>query len=136
MNILRAANAATSFEYNCDLRRLYPWPGVSDPLWGSSMASVRPDSATTPHSHDEEETFLILSGAGRIDIDGKSSDVARGDVIYLPRHCRHFITNVSADAPLEFLTIYWGSPEANARMERMVAASEAGRSDREAALAK
>jgi mannose-6-phosphate isomerase-like protein (cupin superfamily) len=122
MNILRAADAPSSFLYGCDLRRLYPWPGVAEPLWGSAIASVRPGECTTEHGHDEEETFIILSGSGTISIDGEVQPIGRGDVIYLPRHSRHFVANGSADAPLEFLSIFWGSPEANARMAEMVAA--------------
>jgi mannose-6-phosphate isomerase-like protein (cupin superfamily) len=122
MNIARAAEASTSYEFNCDLRRLFPWTGVADPLWGSAIASVRPNEATSPHSHDEEETFIILGGAGVISIDERTESVQRGDVIYLPRHSRHTIQNTSAEQPLEFLTIWWGSPEANSRMVDMARA--------------
>jgi mannose-6-phosphate isomerase-like protein (cupin superfamily) len=119
MNIARAAEATTSYEFNCDLRRLFPWAGVADPLWGSAIASVRPNEATSPHSHDEEETFIILGGAGVISIDERTESIQRGDVIYLPRHSRHTIRNTSGEEPLEFLTIWWGSPEANSRMVDM-----------------
>jgi mannose-6-phosphate isomerase-like protein (cupin superfamily) len=119
MNIARAAEATTSYEFNCDLRRLFPWAGVADPLWGSAIASVRPNEATAPHSHDEEETFIILGGAGVISIDERTESIQRGDVIYLPRHSRHTIRNTSGEQPLEFLTIWWGSPEANSRMVDM-----------------
>jgi oxalate decarboxylase/phosphoglucose isomerase-like protein (cupin superfamily) len=40
-------------------------------------------------------------------------------VIYLPRHSCHTIRNTSGEEPLEFLTIWWGSPEANSRMVDM-----------------
>jgi mannose-6-phosphate isomerase-like protein (cupin superfamily) len=119
MNIARAAEATTSYEFNCDLRRLFPWAGVADPLWGSAIASVRPNEATSPHSHDEEETFIILGGTGVISIDERTESIQRGDVIYLPRHSRHTIRNTSGKQPLEFLTIWWGSPEANSRMVDM-----------------
>jgi len=72
------------------------------------------------HSHDEEETFIILSGEGIISVDGETQDVKRGDVIYLPRKARHSITNASQNERLDFLTIFWGSPEANLRMRQLV----------------
>lgn len=126
MKIDRAREAKTKYEYGCDLRRVYPWAGVSDPLfWGSGIASVRPNEATHPHSHDEEETFFILSGRGEITIDGQSDQVERGDVIYLPRNSYHTIRNLSDSEPLEFLNIYWGSPEANAQTAEMLRAKEA-----------
>lgn len=112
-------DASVSYEYGCDLRRLYPWPGVIDPaFWGSAIASVRPGEATTPHSHDEEETFIILSGAGQISVDDDSSQISQGDVIYLPRHSHHTISNGSESEPLVFLTIFWGSPEAHAALKK------------------
>jgi mannose-6-phosphate isomerase-like protein (cupin superfamily) len=119
MNIARAAEATTAYEFNCDLRRLYPWADVADPLWGSAIASVRPNEATTPHSHDEEETFVILRGTGVISVDEQTESIQRGDVIYLPRHSRHTVRNTSSEQPLEFLTIWWGSPQANSRMVDM-----------------
>jgi mannose-6-phosphate isomerase-like protein (cupin superfamily) len=122
MHIARARNAQTTYEYGCDLRRLYPWAGVADPLWGSAIASVRPGEATTPHAHDEEETFIILAGTGTITIDGTADRVETGDVIYLPRGSSHTIANASTSERLDFLTIFWGSPEARARMAEEVAA--------------
>jgi hypothetical protein len=122
MKIARSREAATRYEYGCDLRRLFPWPGVVDPLWGSAIASVRPNEQTSPHSHDEEEAFIILSGSGDISIDGDTTSVSQGDVIYLPRNSHHTIRNTSDVKPLEFLTIFWGSPEANSRMIEMVRA--------------
>jgi mannose-6-phosphate isomerase-like protein (cupin superfamily) len=126
VKISRSGDAKVAYEYGCDLRRLFPWPGVVDPLWGSAIASVRPNEATSPHSHDEEETFIILNGNGVIAVDGQSSAVQRGDVIYLPRNSHHTIRNTSASDPLEFLTIFWGSVEANQRMHEMVRSEAQG----------
>jgi mannose-6-phosphate isomerase-like protein (cupin superfamily) len=120
VKIARSSESVSKFEYNCDLRRLFPWTGVTDPLWGSAIASVRPHEATTPHSHDEEETFIILSGFGDILIDGQTASVERGDVIYLPRNSHHTIRNTSGTERLEFMAIWWGGPEAHARMAEMV----------------
>lgn len=120
MNIQKLSGSISSYEYGCDLRRVYPWDGVADPLWGSAIASVRPGEATTPHGHDEEETFFIIEGAGIISIDKHSSEVVAGDVIYLPRNSRHTIRNTSATDRLLFITIFWGSQEANQRMIEMV----------------
>lgn len=120
--ISRRSDAVSSYEYGCDLRRLFPWPGVGDPLWGAAVASVRPSEATTAHSHDEEEAFLVLRGHGTITIDDVSEKVSAGDLIYLPRHSHHSMRNDSDDDRLEFLTIFWGSREANLRMIEMAAA--------------
>lgn len=118
LKIAKAADAESSFEYGCSLRRLYPWQGVANPLWGCAIATVAPGQATTLHGHDEEETFIITKGTGRITIGGESGDIVAGDVIYLPRNLEHTIKNTSTD-DLEFITIYWGGPEANDRMREM-----------------
>jgi methionyl-tRNA synthetase len=119
MHIQFAKEATSAYEYGCDLRRLYPWGDLIDPLWGSAIASVRPSESTTPHSHDEHETFLILSGRGLMSVDDETSEVSTGDLIYLPPNSYHTIKNLSDEERLDFLTIFWGSPEANERMIEM-----------------
>jgi oxalate decarboxylase/phosphoglucose isomerase-like protein (cupin superfamily) len=121
LQISRAQKAVSAYEYGCDLRRIYPWPGVADPaFWGAAIASVRPGEATSPHSHDEEETFLIMSGKGLITVDGERETVEAGDVIYLPRGSTHTLANASTEERLDFLTIFWGSPEARRAIREMI----------------
>jgi oxalate decarboxylase/phosphoglucose isomerase-like protein (cupin superfamily) len=113
MQISRADDAETKYEYGCDLRRLFPWAGICDPAyWGGAIASVRPGEATTWDSHDEMETFLIIAGAGVMEIDGAAESVGECDVILIPRNSRHRIVNASASEPLRFLSIFWDSPDA------------------------
>lgn len=121
IRVSRAREARSAYEYGCDLRRVYPWDGVADPtFWGAAIASVRPGEATSPHSHDEEETFLIMSGRGVITVDGEREEVEAGDVIYLPRGSTHTLANASNDERLDFLTIFWGSPEARRAVRDMI----------------
>jgi mannose-6-phosphate isomerase-like protein (cupin superfamily) len=120
MKISRRSENTTSYEYGCDLRRLYPWSGVADTFWGSALASVRPGEATTPHSHDEDETFIIMRGVGEIIVDGRGERVSYGDVVYLPRNSHHTIRNLSNADRLDFITIFWGSPEAERRQRQVL----------------
>lgn len=124
MNIQRKREALVNYEYGCDLRRLYPWSGVASPVWGSAIASVRPAEATTPHAHDEAETFLVLSGRGRMEIDGEADVLEDGDVVFIPKGKTHRFHNLSGGEPLVFLSIFWDSPEARERMRRLVAEGE------------
>lgn len=123
MQIQRKAQATAKYEFGCDLRRLYPWAGVASPVWGSAIASVRPGECTTPHSHDELETFLVLSGTGLMQIEDEHSVLHEGDVVLIPRHASHYFRNLSGTEPLVFLTIFWDSPEAKERM-KLVSARE------------
>lgn len=126
IRISRASESSSAYEYGCDLRRLYPWKGVADPaFWGAAIASVRPGEATTPHSHDEEETFLILSGSGFITVDGERERIGAGDVIYLPRGSTHTVANASDEDRLDFLTIFWGSPQARRAVREVIERAEA-----------
>lgn len=126
MHLQKKAAAKAAYEYGCDLRRLYPWQGVADPSWGAAIASVRPGEATSPHAHDESETFIFLSGRGRMRIGGESEEVAEGDVVFIPRNSHHQVANASDAQPLVFLTVYWDSPEARARLQGRLGA---GRED-------
>jgi len=121
LNIQKAKDAHSAYEYGCDLRRIYPWQGIADPkYWGSAIASIRPSEITTSHHHDEEETFIVISGQGIITVDNESDDVEAGDVIYLPRGSEHTLKNSSSADPLVFLTIFWGSPEAREAMRTIL----------------
>lgn len=97
-------------EYGGAFRRIYPWPGVADPPWGSAFMTVAPGESSIAHDHDEEETFIFLSGEGVISVDDETRPVTKGDVVYLPRFSRHFVRNNSPDVPLEFLCVWWGAP--------------------------
>jgi mannose-6-phosphate isomerase-like protein (cupin superfamily) len=117
MHVLRANSATVKYEYGCDLRRLYPWHGVADPAWGSAIASVRPGEATTPHAHDESETFIVLSGRGRMEIDAESEELQTGDVVLIPKNSQHRFQNLSEREPLVFISIFWDSPEAREKTQ-------------------
>jgi len=70
-----------------------------------SLAEARlpPQHATTPHYHPQtEEIYYILTGSGRMQIEGDLRDVGPGDAIAIPPGARHQITCTSAE-PLVFL---------------------------------
>ena len=97
-------------EYGGSFRRLYPWARVVTPPWGAAMMSLDPGGVSIPHDHDEEETFIFISGEGTITVDKEESVVSKGDVVYLPRFSRHSVKNTSGTEVLEFLCIWWGAP--------------------------
>lgn len=121
MHIQRKHESVTNYEYGCDLRRLFPWKGVATPVWGAAIASVRPGECTTIHGHDELETFLVLSGSGRMEIGAEQTEMHEGDVVFIPRNQNHCFRNLSDTTPLVFLSIYWDSPEAKGRMKMLIA---------------
>lgn len=94
----------------CDIRELYPWDGVVEPPWNSTLCTIRPTESSTPHSHATDETFIFTSGAGHVEVGDELRQVEVGDVIYVPHGTSHIVTNTSETNPLSFVSIYWLQP--------------------------
>ena len=65
-----------------------------------SLAEARllPGLSTEEHYHPQtEEIYYILTGSGRMVIDGESRDVKKHDGIAIPPGARHKITNTGTD---------------------------------------
>ncbi|MFG6150641.1 cupin domain-containing protein [Halobacillus sp. B23F22_1] len=106
--IQRETNNSYKKEYGAFLRRLYPWKRANKSPFGSGLLVVNPNESTSPHSHDEEETFVILEGEGVVSIDNHSENVSKGDAIYFEPYSVHSIKNIGAE-PLKFIAIWWGA---------------------------
>ena len=48
-----------------------------------------PGAATPPHYHDHEEVIVILSGSGKVKIQGDQVVVSSVDVVIVPPHTHH-----------------------------------------------
>jgi mannose-6-phosphate isomerase-like protein (cupin superfamily) len=65
-----------------------------------SLAEARldPGARTAAHYHPKcEEIYYILTGQGRMEIDGEMRTVARGDAIAIPPGQTHQITNTGSE---------------------------------------
>jgi len=110
--VRRIPEAIYTDEYNCKLRRLYPWPGrveTKRPLteFGVIWVVLEPGKAVDAHDHDEEETFIVIEGQARLTLNGEEVLLSRGDVAYIPRFARHQLHNVSDSRPFAMIDIYW-----------------------------
>jgi mannose-6-phosphate isomerase-like protein (cupin superfamily) len=66
-------------------------------------ASLPTGGSTERHLHaTSEELYVILDGAGVMEIEGDRTPVAAGDVVLIPPGERHQIT-ATDDGPLRFL---------------------------------
>ena len=110
MHVRSAERDSEVRENNCDLRRIYPWSGVVEPPWNSSLVSVRAGESTTRHGHPTDETFIFTAGQGRVTVDDEHRPVTAGDVVYVPGGHEHVVTNVSGSEPLTFVSIFWLQP--------------------------
>lgn len=106
MPVLKLSAEAFRHEYGIQCHRYFPQAALDTPF-GASYCVVEPGGATSPHQHHEGETFYVAAGQGRMAIANEPDrDVAAGDVIYLPAHAVHTLTN-TADAPLAFFSVWW-----------------------------
>jgi mannose-6-phosphate isomerase-like protein (cupin superfamily) len=111
MDIQCVTAATVQREKGYSMRRLFPWRDRVETPWGSAWIVIAPGGQTSPHWHDEEETFVIMSGAGAMTVDGETRQVSKGDVIYLPRCSAHMLRNTDTRDELEMLCIWWGGDE-------------------------
>ena len=88
-------------------KQIYPNGGEDLADWGFGRSVISPAGHTEPHAHEENEIFLILEGAGEMDIDGERTALVGGQAVAIPANHRHSLSNTSPDAPLSFINIYW-----------------------------
>lgn len=109
--IRRSEHATYTEEYNCLLRRLYPWPELVETKraiteFGAIWVQVEAYHEVDAHSHDEEETFIVTSGEATLIIGSEETLIHAGDVVYIPRHYHHQLINKS-DEMFSFVDIFW-----------------------------
>jgi mannose-6-phosphate isomerase-like protein (cupin superfamily) len=57
-------------------------------------ATLEPDQATERHYHrSTEEIYVVLKGSGRMEVDGDTRTVRRGDAILIPPGAWHTLEN-------------------------------------------
>ena len=63
---------------------------------------VEPNGHTPHHSHDYEHQVVVLDGAGEAEHDGNTTEIARGDVLFVEPGKLHQFRNTGSE-PLQFL---------------------------------
>jgi quercetin dioxygenase-like cupin family protein len=70
----------------------------------NGVTTLDPGAAVPLHFHNCEESVLVLSGNGRVHIDGVETDVKPGLTTWIPTGVPHFFRNLSAT---ESMSIFW-----------------------------
>ena len=70
----------------------------------NGVTTLDPGAAVPLHIHNCEESVLVVSGSGRVHIDGVETDVEPGVTTWIPTGVQHFFRNTSAAEPL---SIFW-----------------------------
>ncbi|MCY3971820.1 MAG: dimethylsulfonioproprionate lyase family protein [Acidobacteria bacterium] len=68
----------------------------------TGVAKIEPGAALSRHHHEPEETYYVLSGRGRIEIENTRQEIGPGTAIYIPPNARHALRCTGAE-PLVFI---------------------------------
>ena len=55
------------------------------------VLEVPPGASLLLHHHEPEETYYVLSGRGRMRIDGSESALGPGSAVFIPSNARHAV---------------------------------------------
>jgi mannose-6-phosphate isomerase-like protein (cupin superfamily) len=104
-------------EYGLHTQRLLPWPVVTPPFEGA-WCMVAPGTASTAHSHHEQEIFIAVRGSATVEADGEQAPFRAGDVVFFTPGQVHRVIN-DATEDFEFYSVWWD----RAMSERVIANS-------------
>lgn len=80
-------------------------PGLKSLVAGSLL--LKPGQQPhPPHTHPDEEIMVITEGSGQISMNGKSSSVGPGAVMYVASNYLHGVLN-TGHTPLLFYYVKW-----------------------------
>ena len=77
----------------------------------NGITIFEPNAAIPMHSHNCEESVLLLEGEAFAEIDGVQYELKAGDMSYIPANLPHRFINRSSSAGMKILWIY-GSVDA------------------------
>jgi mannose-6-phosphate isomerase-like protein (cupin superfamily) len=65
---------------------------------GLAIGSLEPKRKAIDHLHNiSEEVYYVISGNGKVKLDGKEYEVRKGSVIYMPTNCVHALENTISE---------------------------------------
>lgn len=79
-------------KWNCDHNRVT-----------SGITAFTPGTALAEHTHNVEETVMVIEGEAAAFVDGQRYDLVAGDVTWVPAGVRHYFENRGAGT----MRIYW-----------------------------
>ena len=80
---------------------------TNEALLTTGLTSFTPGTAIPLHSHNVEETVMVLEGEATVVIGDASHDLAAGDVTWVPAGVPHYFKS-RGDGPLRIYWVYAG----------------------------
>ena len=78
------------------------WNTAAGQLTSGSTLFI-PGTMIAPHSHNVEETVMVLEGEAAVYVEGERTDLVAGDVTWVPGNVPHYFAN-RGDTQMR---IYW-----------------------------
>nr|WP_200985110.1 class I tRNA ligase family protein [Rhizobium rhizogenes]QCL09180.1 tRNA synthetases class I family protein [Rhizobium rhizogenes]QCL09814.1 tRNA synthetases class I family protein [Rhizobium rhizogenes] len=113
MEIRRVTDAALHSAYDVKVGTAIETNASRQAPFIASWVVIEPGRATTPHRHDEFESFLVISGEGQVYGDAGSEFIEVGSLVEFSPFDRHYLTNTS-NTDLVLVSLVWRDPYAAA----------------------
>mgnify|MGYP001764297644 FL=1 len=81
-------------------------PAIGAQGFINGITEFAPGAAIPFHSHNCEESVVLLEGEAMLDIDGREIPVKPFETTWIPPNVSHRFRNLSATQPLKILWIY------------------------------
>ena len=81
-------------------------PSIGAAAFINGITSFAPGSAIPFHSHNCEESVMLLEGDAMLDIDGQEIRLQPLDTTWIPPNVSHRFRNLSATQPMKIFWIY------------------------------
>jgi mannose-6-phosphate isomerase-like protein (cupin superfamily) len=107
-NIVVNDDTARFIQEECGDHRVY-FDGATDQLKYMISGSLRLKAGMSPHpphQHPEEEFMVVTEGTGKIEVDGKTTEVGPGSMMYCAGGKYHGIWNTGR-TPMLFYYYKW-----------------------------
>jgi len=80
--------------------------GIGSRSMLNGITTLDPGAAVPLHTHNCEESVIVLSGHARAYIDGVETDLEARDTTWIPAEVPHFFRNTSDTEPMSILWTY------------------------------
>jgi len=80
--------------------------GDDAPNFALRSIEVTPGGNTPEHSHDYEHEVYVVSGSGKVLLEGELHEIKEGDVVFVPANEEHqFVVDEGSGESLRFLCV-------------------------------
>ena len=114
--LLRLANMKTYERGGGVLTTPLVSPSLGARSFITGITELAPGAAVPFHSHNCEESVVLLEGEAAIDVDGQEHRLRPLDSTLIPPNVAHRFRNLSATQRMKILWIY-GSPDATRTLQ-------------------